>query len=217
MSQRIESLLTDAGVPLRKQRRTLADLCGITPQAVAQWFTGDTKKISPEHLEKIARKYDADLHWLIAGKGSMRLQHQNVEPATFAAGRKVPLISEVRAGEWAEQCDQFAPGDAEDWIEAGANVGKRAFALRVEGDSMTSPTPPSIPHGAIVIVDPDIDAVNGSLVVAKLTDTQGTTFKKLVIDGPNKYLKPLNPDYKPIQVNGNCIIVGVVKSAVMQF
>jgi SOS-response transcriptional repressor LexA len=37
------------------------------------------------------------------------------------------------------------------------------------------------------------------------------TIKKLMIDGPNKYLMPLNPDYRPIKINGNCTIVGVVK------
>ncbi len=76
---------------------------------------------------------------------------------------------------------------------------------------MTASAGVSIPDGAIVIVDPDIEARNGSIVVAKLEDNQEATLKRLVIDGPYRYLKPLNPIYQPIHINGNCHIVGVVR------
>ncbi|MEG2269219.1 MAG: S24 family peptidase, partial [Acinetobacter sp.] len=56
---------------------------------------------------------------------------------------------------------------------------------------------------------------NGNLVVAKLTDANEATFKKLVIDGGSMYLKPLNPQYPLIPINGNCRIIGVVVQAMM--
>ena len=40
------------------------------------------------------------------------------------------------------------------------------------------------------------------------------TLKKFVIDGPIKYLVPLNPNYRVLEVNGNCKIVGVVRQVV---
>lgn len=123
----------------------------------------------------------------------------------------VPLISSVQAGGWTEVLDNFYPGDAEEWRETTAKVGPNAFALRIEGDSMTAPIGVSIPHGSIVIVDPDAEYTNGSIVVAKLIDVQEATIKKLVLDGPNKYLTPLNPNYGPIPINENCRIVGVAK------
>jgi len=69
----------------------------------------------------------------------------------------------------------------------------------------------SVPEGYLILVDPEAQPENGSLVVAKLDSAQEATFKKLVIDGPNKYLKPLNPNYDPIKINGNCKLIGVVK------
>ncbi|WP_444897922.1 LexA family protein [Microbulbifer sp. SSSA005] len=137
--------------------------------------------------------------------------YQNISEATPQIRARVPLISSVQAGAWAEIVDNFQPGEADEWRETTARVGSNAFALRVEGDSMTSPTGISIPDGAVVIVDPDAEYTNGSIVVAKLVDVQEATIKKLVIDGPNKYLKPLNPNYAPIPINGNCRIVGVAK------
>lgn len=114
-----------------------------------------------------------------------------------------------------EAIDNFHPNDADEWKEITANVSASAFALRVEGRSMHNPTgTPSIPHGSIIIVDPEIAATNGRIVVAKLPESNETVVKKLVIDGNQTYLEPLNPDYKPIAVNSECIIIGVVKQVI---
>lgn len=127
----------------------------------------------------------------------------------------VPLISWVAAGEWNEAIDNLHPGDAEEWRETTAKVSNKAFALRVEGDSMHNPNgSPSIPEGSIIIVDPEMEATSGKIVVAKLNDTNQVTLKKLIIDGPHTYLKPLNPEHSVIKVNGNCTIVGVVKQVI---
>ncbi|MFS1524477.1 LexA family transcriptional regulator [Microbulbifer sp. 2304DJ12-6] len=137
-------------------------------------------------------------------------RHQNISRGPRIRTR-IPLISSVQAGDWAEIVDNFQPGEAEEWRETTARVGPNAFALRVEGDSMTSQTGISIPDGAIVVVDPDASYSNGSIVVAKLVDVEEATLKRLVIDGPNKYLKPLNTAYAPILINSNCRIIGVAK------
>ena len=59
VSERIESLLKQNGVPAREVRRKLADICGISYQAVSQWFSGSTKNIESAHLAKIAKEYNA--------------------------------------------------------------------------------------------------------------------------------------------------------------
>ncbi|MBF4390949.1 LexA family protein, partial [Vibrio anguillarum] len=88
-----------------------------------------------------------------------------------------------------------------------------SFWLTVEGDSMTSPVGISIPSGARILVDPSIQPANGNLVVAKLDNVNEATFKKLVVDSGQKYLKPLNPNYPLLPINGNCKIIGVVVDA----
>jgi SOS-response transcriptional repressor LexA len=101
----------------------------------------------------------------------------------------VPIISSVQAGKWREAVDNFHPGDADQWQETTAKVSSKSFALRVTGKSMQNPNgSPSIPHGSIVIVDPEIVATNSKIVVAKLPDTDEAVIKKLVIDGSNSYL-----------------------------
>jgi SOS-response transcriptional repressor LexA len=128
---------------------------------------------------------------------------------------KVPVISLMAAGQWNESTQ--SPQSSE-WRITTANVSHRAFAVKVEGDSMTNPYgTPSIPHGSIVIIDPDREAINGKIVVAKLPDSDEAVLKKLVVDGPNQYLKPLNPNYEMIKINDTCRIIGVVVQMVVDF
>ena len=71
---------------------------------------------------------------------------------------------------------------------------------------------PEFIASACIIVDPDRAPVNGSYVVATFNGSKEATFKKLVIDGPNKYLKPLNPRYPIIEASGDMQVCGVVIS-----
>jgi SOS-response transcriptional repressor LexA len=121
--------------------------------------------------------------------------------------QKVPVISWVRAGGWQDVNEQFHPGDADDWIHTTATNHPNTFALIVRGDSME----PLFLEGETIVVDPGREAINGSYVIARNGDNEAT-FKQLVVDGPNVYLRPLNTDlYKQWDMTGvEFRIIGVV-------
>lgn len=126
---------------------------------------------------------------------------------------RYPVVSAVEAGGWVEAVQPFEPG-AEDTFELTDYQARgSAFWLRVSGDSMTSPTPPSIPEGHLILVDTGLTPMPGDLVVAKLDNENAATFKRLVSDAGQLYLKPLNPSYRMIPIDGNCRLIGVVKEA----
>ena len=125
------------------------------------------------------------------------------------------MISWVSAGAWSEATEPYTLKEIEEWYESDAHVEGAAFWLRVQGDSMTSPVGLSIPEGMMVLVDTGKEAKNGSLVIAKLTDANEATFKKLVVDGGQQFLKGLNPAYPLIPINGNCRIIGVAIQTMM--
>lgn len=129
--------------------------------------------------------------------------------------KEYPLISWVIAGEWAESCDNFHPGDADTWISSTENAGAHGFWLDVKGDSMTCNGNPSFPEGSRILVQPEADLVSGKYYVVKLLDSGESTFKQYVEDAGLKYLRPLNPSYRTIQINGNCQFIGRVIDAKM--
>ncbi|MEN8821967.1 MAG: XRE family transcriptional regulator [Abyssibacter sp.] len=140
--------------------------------------------------------------WLRSGDGPKYAagtqEASNVSEGPHMRGR-VPLISWVRAGNWDTAYDPLEPGDAEDWLFCNSSHGPNTYALRVEGDSMTSPYGRSYPHGCIIFVDPSRRSPdNGARIIAKLEGTDEVTFKQFVQEGSRTYLKPLNPQHLPI-------------------
>ncbi|MCA5919288.1 LexA family transcriptional regulator [Pectobacterium brasiliense] len=192
---------------LRKMTKTsqkdLGRYCGVSDVAVGYWEK-DINSPSGEPVAKLAKFFNTSVDYILYGT--------KFEGELITSVRRVPVLSWVQAGLFTESTSDLID-DSTEWIETAAPLSGQAFALQVRGDSMTNPNGlPSIPEGAIVFVDPETVAENGRIVVARLDGTSEATIKKLVIDGPTKLLVPLNPRYPTLTINGNCIIIGVVKS-----
>ena len=123
--------------------------------------------------------------------------------------KEYPLVSWVIAGEWAESCDDFHHGDAETWLPSTENAGDNGFWLDVKGDSMTCAANPSFPEGSRILVRPESDLISGKYYVVKLENGE-STFKQYIEDAGLKYLRPLNPAYRTIQIDGDCKVIGRV-------
>ncbi|OOF25069.1 hypothetical protein BZJ19_10140 [Salinivibrio proteolyticus] len=132
------------------------------------------------------------------------------EPKAFypssSVGFGYPLISSVQAGNWSDI-------DERDVLSAPrypcpVPCSPKTFVLKVEGISME----PDFKEGHLIWVDPNVQPINKSLVVARLDDRNQATFKQLIQEDGLKMLKPLNKEWPEqyVQINGNCTIVGVV-------
>lgn len=182
---------------------------GVTPQSVQAWESGRNTP-RPKRLQEIAAALGVSTAYLM-GEDSLA-PITNIEPGPDIKGL-VPLISWVQAGSWCEVEDLYAVGDAEEWMPCPTSHGPRTYALRVRGESMFNPNERrSFRQGDIIYVDPDKQPENGSMVIVKLDDSQEATFKQLVIEGGERYLKALNPNWPDqiIRINGNATICGVV-------
>lgn len=119
---------------------------------------------------------------------------------------KFPLISWVAAGAW-HDITEIHPSEAP-LYPCPVNCSDKTFVLRVQGISME----PLFRDGDLIFIDPEAEWRHGSYVVARLDDHNEATFKQLVIESGQKYLKPVNPNWPEqiIPINGNCTIVGPV-------
>ena len=212
---RLKEMLAALGMSAAELSRA----SGETSQNINNWLK---RGVPPKHHRKLSKIVGASLEWLADGEGEMfdiasQRNHFNVSELaqkyeSQATAKQVPLISWVQAGEWAEIIDTYNIGDGEEMMLCPVNHSPNTFALRVEGDSMTNPMAGhrSYPHGTIIYIDPSCQAELGDRVVAKLEDDNKATFKVLAEDAGQRFLKPLNPQYKNLYINGNCRIVGKV-------
>jgi len=238
---RLKKALSHAGIPEWGAGARLAEMTGKTAKAASKWWNEESMP-GRANMVAIASELGVRVEWLQYGEGEMLpgtdskslTSQEGLEAANIAGHGDdrsnvtlgpetkglIPLISWVQAGSWCEVVDLYEVGDAEDWLPCPANHGPRCFALRVRGESMYDPHGRrSFREGDIVYVDPDRQHENGSLVIAKLSDSQEATFKQIVIEDEKRYLKALNPSWpeRMMSINGSCHIVGVVFSKVEMF
>lgn len=202
-SRRLQLDMTQAG---------LAKVLGVSRVSVTKWETGVTKP-DGENLHQLAIILSTTPEWLLYGTGDNPKDDAVLKPIPLVPFA-VPVISSVQAGEWTDTNAAARLSDVIGWCHTTMRVSDEAFALIVRGESMTNPNGlPTIPEGSKVIVEPhygSLDELYGKIVVAIIDGTAEATVKKLVWDGHNRYLMPLNPAFKPIQINTNCRIIGRV-------
>jgi SOS-response transcriptional repressor LexA len=193
-------------------QKKLAEIAGVEQPAISQMESGKTLKSA--HLVPIAKACGVSVEWLASGTGGMTEETSgfdaNVEMALQPTRSFMyPEISWVQAGSAREAVEMvnvsLCPQHSSDvW------AGEDAFWLRVSGNSMTSNSGNSFPEGFLILVAPDIEARQGQFVVARMIDSNEATFKQLVRDAGELYLKPLNPSYPTKPVDDTWEIVGTV-------
>lgn len=189
----------------------LANLVGITQQSLQKIEDGRTQ--NPRKLINLARSLQCDPEWLQFGKTvelkeSFSIYDYKHHSETICYR---PILNPQQAIAW--QGRDSLPPSHPDWLEAPIHSLNDSFWFNVIGDSMTSASGMSVPEGYLILVDPGLMAKNGHLVLARLHEMQEPTFKMLVIDAGFTYLKPLNTNYRPIEVDDNFSIIGVVREA----
>ncbi|AWS77672.1 MULTISPECIES: LexA family protein [Enterobacter] len=122
-----------------------------------------------------------------------------------------PVFSHVQAGMFSPEFRTFTERDAENWVSTTKKASDNAFWLEVDGHSMTAPTGsrPSFPEGMLILVDPEEPVDPGDFCIARLGGDE-FTFKKLIKDGGQAFLQPLNPQFPMIPCNEHCRLVGKV-------
>ena len=192
-----------------RTQTALAKKSGVTQSTIGRILRGEVDPQS-DNLERLALSFGMSYSTLAAiaeggelGEGTA----ENLQPGKIP--RRVPLLSLAQAGRFAESVYPEHLGDATDWIEfPKKRQGPRTIALRVSGESME----PDYHNGDIIYIDPDVAPIHGKDVVVRLGERNEVTFKRLVVEGERRYLKPLNQNWpdKFVSMPTDARIVGVV-------
>lgn len=210
-SKRLDHALDLYGVPPKGKGRqvTLGKMFGVSQKAANKWLEGislpDTMRIAV-----IADLLKVNVEWLTYGTGPI-----NSEPLPGKDGsrwRRVPLITWEQAGRF----EKFNLNTAEQWTWSDVESGPRTYALVVKDDSMQ----PRYEPGATLIIDYDHAPKHRSIVIFRWKKTGDVSCAQLLIDGPNRYLKPHNPDYDTLMVDekkSQVILCGTARQIFMTY
>lgn len=76
----------------QKKPAQLAEACDVTPAAVSDWLSGQTKNLKGENLYAAARFLDVNAEWLATGRGSMTSSVIAERSAGYDPGFSIPQL-----------------------------------------------------------------------------------------------------------------------------
>lgn len=189
---------------LRGARRRLSEELGINEATVSMWVSGRAKP-SEENIKKMSKIFDISEEKIKAAFG----MGAALPPTNMIDGRIELSYVPVR-GMSSATAEQFILEEVETYLPF-RKTGPNQFAIKIVGNCMVDPDDPrnSIYDGDYVIVDPDAEARNGDVIVARL-DGEYSTVKRMYKHKDEVRLVPDNPDCEPIIRKGATFIVGKV-------
>ncbi|HHL2712811.1 TPA: LexA family protein [Yersinia enterocolitica] len=171
----------------------LARRVGIVPRQIAAYEGGEAKP-RIKVLQNLAAALGTTTDWLTMGKGNGPDVSSVKRTVTV---REIPVLTHVQSR--FETLDELLKiASIKDFIPAPPEANENCFAVEVQGNSMSSGDGISFPPGSIVTFDSSIEAVSGDFVLCILNDETEATFKQLILDQGQVYLKSLNPEFPMI-------------------
>ncbi len=188
--------------------------------AVGQWINGKTGSLDSLKNAKAAQYLGVNPYWLagdskygmLEESGDQKLDNNvDLSQKISLEGRPVPVISWVAAGSFDSIETILKDTKVDEHLPPLKECGKNGYGLIVVGNSMK----PEFKPGDRIYVNPDIqtfDLKTDDLVIIACSGDTEATFKKLIIEGGDKYLQPLNPNWPEqiIKLTEDCRLVGKV-------
>lgn len=148
--EKLRSLRAKAGLT----QLDIAEKLDVSAAAIGAWENGRAKP----RLTKLGQ-----LAELLGTSAADLMGEDATETAISGTSRMVPLLGFAHMG---EPCDE---GNLADEVEVPASIADahpRGFMVHAQGGCMDN----RFPHDALLLVDPDMEPVNGQPVLAETTD-----------------------------------------------
>ncbi|CAB3870684.1 LexA family protein [Achromobacter deleyi] len=191
--KKVQQLVEAAGGQAR-----FAELVGISPSQAWQIAgSSPVRGIGSKMAARIEQAFSKPAGWLDwpGDAPPFSAAPLAASDAAAGAGRRVPVINYVQAGQLTEVGAHFC-GEALEYLLTDIPLSERAFGLEIRGLSMA----PQFVPGDKIIIDQEVAPKPGSFVVA-MNGGEEATFKKyrprgLDANGNDVFeLVPLNEDF----------------------
>lgn len=193
-----------------------ANAIGVKPASVRRWLENNEMNIRSTLLDKISLLTGTSKEWIEKGTGGKYSRANFTYPSGENNGN-IDLYQEVHkvpALSWGEvESGKAGPveGDMNGDLLCPVPHGKRTFSLIVRGRAMEQ----DYHEGVYIFIDPDSQYANNSDVLIQLRSSGEALFRRLHIEGADKYFMATNPSWtERIKFDDNVNVIGACLCAV---
>lgn len=192
---KLRSLRTKAGLT----QLDIAEKLDVSAAAIGAWENGRAKP----RLTKLGQ-----LAELLGTSAADLMGEDAAEAAISGTSRMVPLLGFAHMG---DPCDEGSLADEVEVPASIADAHPRGFMVHAQGGCMDN----RFPHDALLLVDPDMEPVNGQPVLAETADygavvrnyTRGRSTVMLTADSHSGEYDDIlaGPDDEPVVCKGRVV------------
>ncbi|MBY0544401.1 MAG: hypothetical protein K2Q14_02510 [Gammaproteobacteria bacterium] len=211
-AERLNHALDLNSIPPKGKGRQviLAKMFGVSQRGAGKWLEAEVYP-DIQKIAVIANGLNVNVEWLAYGTGP--INQQALPDISVGTGwKKVPLITWDTVVHLAD----YTPSIDTKWVWTDVECGPKTYAITVIDDSME----PRYEPGSILIVDPEREPSHQRMVIVRWKKTNTATCTQFLVDGPNRYLRPHNPQYSTTLINENDPQVdfyGIIREVFMKY
>ncbi len=206
LSRILKALMHKVGITVTE----LARQTKVGQPVIHRMATGETDNPKVGSLSPIAKFFNVNISQLIGDEPLPEELMSGSYNPYYRSWKKIPLLNWMQTIAWPET---LLTSEVATCISTEANVSEKAFAIRMEDNTML----PLYPKDSILIIDPELPAQDKDFVVVHLHGHNKVQFKQALMDGPDLYLKPLNTDFEIKRVETPYTIKGVLVQSLTEY
>ena len=205
----LDKLMQEVGI----NEAELARKTEIPQPTLHRILSGATKSPRGNSLAPLANFFSVTINQLLGVDELPADRVAGTHNSRIYGWTPVPHISWENAASWSSFQHELRSQTWHNWISTDLAVTDAAFAITVIGDSML----PIFTEGTALIIEPTLEPNNRDYVILKTKTGTQALFRQLLIDGNDRYLKPINGEFRTVEYGKETEIIGVVVQSRMDF
>ncbi|WP_163836652.1 helix-turn-helix domain-containing protein [Spartinivicinus ruber] len=210
ISTQLDSLMRRSGV----DEKTLSKLTGVPIATISRLLNNHSANPTVNTLVPIAKFFNVSIDQLL-GLNSTRNSQHTLNTLNDQAAALLPVIVMSALNQYLSQHDTTECNRQFEWIRTGYRLAGHGLAVKIDTDFYS----PSFQKDSVIIVDCEIQAQNGDIILLSNRLDGGFYIRQYFRDNNDEFIRTINPDIVKTEILDQTTtkILGVVVETQFSF
>jgi SOS-response transcriptional repressor LexA len=211
--RKLNEVLTQLMQEVEINEAELARKANIPQPTLHRILSGATKSPRGSSMAPMANFFSVTINQLMGVDELPEDRVAGTHNSRIYGWSPVPVISWSNAANWKKFQQEMHDKQWNDWVSTDLTVSDKAFAIQIKGDAMA----PTFVEGQYLIIEPTLEPENRDYVIVAAKNAKNASFRQLLVDGDDYYLRPVSNEFRTMQLDNSNKIIGTLIQTRMDF